>query len=200
MEEWKKGKYQTSYSRGNARTTRYKNTTIHRNSSGMAKIESQLKHLELNHIRYGIVDSVTYPTGDPNGRAGVYVAEIWKRLEYGHATITSKGAVIIPPRPLFKVHLQTNGATDFKKVAKEVLREVFRGGDIRDSAWAKIGLRMKLSLRFTLETYKGFKPLVLPKNSPRSPTDFYDDTGFLKNQISYRVMPLGLPLGGGSNG
>lgn len=193
--QWQKNKHTTSYGTSSAKTTNYKNLKMHLNTTALEKIKGDLVNAALNHIRYGIVDSVTYPTGDPNGRAGMYVAEIWKKLEYGQAFMAGSTARIIPPRPIFAVHLKSNGKKDFQDVAREVIGSIFTGSYAREASWMKIGLRMQNSLKFTVETYKGFRPLSLPKGSPRSPYDFYDDTGYLKSQISYRLMPSGLDAG-----
>lgn len=199
--EWKKGKHTTTYGTKAASTTNYKNLKMHTNTVVLEKLKSDLTNLALNHVRYGIVDQVTYPAGDPNGRAGMYVAEIWKRLEYGHVMVTPTGGrAVIPPRPMFAVHLQTKGKEVFKKTATEFAIELFSGAYIRDTSLVKLGVRMQNALKFTLLNYKGFVPLQLPKNSPRSNTDFYNDTGFLIKNVSYRVMPSGIDLNSGSGG
>lgn len=194
--QWQKAKHTTTYGGGSAKTINYKNLKMHINTAVLDKIKSDLVNLSLNHLRYGIVDPVTYPAGDPNGRAGMYVAEIWKRLEYGHVNITPTGGrAVIPPRPMFAVHLNTNGRKAFEGYAKDMVTDLFNGRHARDASWVKLGIRMQNSLRFTLKTYKGFVPLVLPKNSPRSNTDFFNDTGFLMSKVSYRILPLGIDAG-----
>jgi hypothetical protein len=194
--QWQKSNHTSGYLGSTAKTTNYKNLKMHTNMDGLNKLKSDLINLSLNHIRYGIVDQVTYPTGDPNGRAGMMVAEIWKRLEFGFAFVTPTGGrAVIPPRPIFAVHLNTTGAADFKKFSHKVAVELFSGRYARDTALNKLGLLMQSSLKSTIETYKGFAPLVLPAKSPRSPYDFYDDTGYLKEQISFRVMPTSLQGG-----
>lgn len=193
--QWQKEKHTTGYVGTSARTTNYKNLKMHINTSGLDKIKSDLVNLSLNHIRYGVVDAVTYPTGDPNGRAGMYVAEIWKRLEFGYTFITPTGGrAVIPPRPIFAVHTTTTGRKAFKDASTKIATNLFNGIYVRDVTLSKLGLLMQTSLKMTLESYKGFVPLVLPKGSTRSPYDFYDDTGYLKEQISFRVMPT--PLDG----
>lgn len=195
--EWQKGKHTTTYGGRSAKTTTYKNLKMHLNTSVMDKLRGDLVNLALQHVRYGIVDPVTYQASDPNGRAGIYVAEIWKRLEYGHTYITPTGGrAVIPPRPMFAVHLNTNGKEAFKKHSTDIVTQLFSGRYARDASFVRLGIQMQNSLKFTLKTYKGFAPLKLPKSSPRSNTDFYNDTGFLMSKVSYRIIPTGIDLGG----
>lgn len=194
--QWQKSQHTTSYSGTSAKTVNYKNLKMHVNTSALDKLKGDLLNLGLSHVRYGIVDPVTYPSGDPNGRGGLYVAEVWKRLEFGYSFVTPTGGrAVIPPRPIFAVHTITTGRKAFKDASIKIATDLFSGRYTRDVTLNKLGVTMQTSLRFTLETYKGFVPLVLPKGSPRSPYDFYDDTGYLKDQISSRVLPI--PLDGG---
>jgi len=93
-------------------------------------IIKDLKYLNTMHIQYGIVKGEKYPSGDPRGRAGMYVAEIMKRNEYGLDTTTEDGRTInLPPRPLFRQSLtkgKIEGSTYFQYLADSVFNRTFK--------------------------------------------------------------------------
>lgn len=193
LPQWQKSKHTTTYGTSTAKTTQYKNLKMHINMDALNKIKGDLVNLAMSHIRYGIVDDVRYPMVDPNRRGGVYVAEIWRRLEFGHVYPTTQGKpIVIPPRPIFAIHQLEDGRVNFEKFAKEVTADIFAGRYAGQASWTKFGLLMQNSLKKKVMTYKSFKPLSHVKK-PRTVLDFYMDTGYLLSQISYRYMPIPLP-------
>lgn len=194
--QWQKSQHTRRYGTQKATTTTYKNLKMHINTEALNTIKASLVNLANSHIRYGIVDDVKYPMGDLSMRGGMYVAEIWKRLEYGYAYPSGNGGVtVIPPRPIFSVHLMTDAKADFKKFALETTKDIFNNRYQGENNWIKFGLAMQRSLVKTVKTYKAFKPLVIrgAERHVRSPLDFYNKTGFLISNISYRYMPTSLP-------
>lgn len=196
LPEWQKSKNKTTYGTKKAYTVRHKNLTMHVNTEGLNALKGELVNLALQHVRYGIVDDNRYPTNDPRGRGGMYVATIWKRLEFGSVDEINGKARVIPPRPTFALHVNSGGIATAKVVMIDILQDVFRGQTVRDKAWVKLGLAMQSRLKFDVMTQKGFVPLKIPSWSDRSPTDFYNDTGHLVRSISYRIMPIGIDFSG----
>lgn len=196
LPEWQKSKHKTSYGARKAYTVRHKNLTMHVNTEKLEALKGELVNLSLQHVRYGIVDDDRYPTSDPRGRGGIYVATIWKRLEFGSVDEINGKARVIPPRPTFALHVNSGGKATAKLVMTDILQDVFRGHSVRDRAFVKLGLAMQSRLKFDVMTQKGFVPLKIPSWSDRSPTDFYDDTGHLVRSISYRIMPIGMDFSG----
>jgi len=196
LPEWQKAKHKTSYGARKAYTVRQKNLTMHVNTEKLEALKGELVNLSLQHVRYGIVDDDRYPTSDPRGRGGIYVATIWKRLEFGSVDEINGKARVIPPRPTFALHVNSGGKATAKIVMTDILQDVFRGHSVRDRAFVKLGLAMQSRLKFDVMTQKGFVPLKIPSWSDRSPTDFYDDTGHLVRSISYRIMPIGMDFSG----
>ncbi|QVG63959.1 putative tail completion protein [Acinetobacter phage Mithridates] len=192
LPEWQKARYRTTYAGKKAYTVRHKNLTMHVNTEKLEALKGELVNLSLQHVRYGIVDDNRYPTSDPRGRGGMYVATIWKRLEFGSVDEINGKARVIPPRPTFTQHVHTGGKGTAKLVMMDIMHDVFTGKSVRDKAWVKLGLAMQSRLKFDVMTQKGFVPLKLPSWSDRSSTDFYNDTGHLIRSISYRIMPIGL--------
>ena len=71
-------------------------------SSGLQQLKKNIKSLNSNHIEYGVLNKEKYPAGDPNGRAGMYVAEVAKDNEYGFTFTNENGKERqSPPRPFF---------------------------------------------------------------------------------------------------
>lgn len=70
------------------------------------KIKADFKYLHTMHIEYGIVNNDKYPAGDPRGRDGTPVAEIFRRNELG---LNTDNGVNLPPRPAFKQSTQGVG-------------------------------------------------------------------------------------------
>lgn len=77
------------------------NLTFTEDYTLLDKLTSELKYLNTMHIEYGIVNNDKYPSDDPRGRAGHFVAEVMKRHEYGLNTAGLGKTVDLPPRPLF---------------------------------------------------------------------------------------------------
>lgn len=196
LPEWQKSKHRTTYGTKKAYTVKHKNLTMHVNTEGLNALKGELVNLALQHVRYGIVDDNKYPTNDPRGRGGMYVATIWKRLEFGSVDEINGKARVIPPRPTFALHVNSGGKATAKVVMIDILQDVFRGQTVRDKAWVKLGLAMQSRLKFDVMNQKGFAPLKIPSWSDRSPTDFYNDTGHLVRSISYRIMPIGIDFSG----
>lgn len=171
-------------------------TTWDIDTAGLQQLKKNIKSLNSNHIEYGIINKEKYPATDDRNRAGMYVAEVAKRNEYGLPMPDNSGNTTNPaaPRPFFYQSLHEAKFTAIPYIQNifvklpvfnnEVLRDAmkFLADDLAD------GIRHSIDQ----QDFVPNRPKTVMMKAHRS-TEILKDTDVMYNSFSGKVVKGTVP-------
>ena len=149
---------------------------------GLDALWKRLQDLNQKEIEYGFVNEAVYPSDDPRGRGGQYVADIAWMNENG---FTLPNGTYSPPRPFFTQSL-AKAKWFVRQSAPAVFMNAFQGK--QEKNMVAMGEWLVESVQETIGE-QNFEPnaaLTLEQKSPE--TRILHDTSFMFDNITAKIV------------
>lgn len=166
-------------------------TTWDIDNSGLQQLKKNIKSINSNHIEYGIINNEKYPATDDRNRAGMYVAEVAKRNEYGLKMPDKDGNTTTPrdARPYFYQSLIAG-----KQIAEYSAAHIFAMLPTVNIPELKLAMNyvaenLANSIRHSIDDQNFIPnaPLTYMRKAHRS-TEILRDTDVMYNSFSGKVV------------